>query len=55
MDFDTLREKALASALTATIQNLTAAFGFHTGTEAELLLAGPLGRLIGAFHDLNLE
>jgi len=55
VDFDTLRKKALASALAATIQNLTAAFCFHSSSEAELLFAGPLGRLIGAFHDLKLR
>lgn len=55
MDFDTLRKKALASALTTAVQYLAAVFGFHTSAKAKLLLAGPLGRLVGAFHDLNLE
>jgi hypothetical protein len=50
MNLDPLREKTLASTLTATAQNGATAFGLHAGTEAELAFTRALGRLVGALH-----
>lgn len=50
MDFDTLRQQALAATLTATSENGASALGFHPRAETKLLLACALTGLIGAFH-----
>ena len=50
MNLDALRQEALTTALTAAGENRTTTLGLHTGSETELAFAGPLGRLIGAFH-----
>ena len=50
VDFNALRQQALASALTAAGEDGSSAFGFHAGAKAELLLARPFGRLVSAFH-----
>jgi len=53
MDFDTLWQQALAPTLAAAIQDCASVFCFHARPEAELLLASPLGWLVGAFHYLE--
>lgn len=53
MDFDTLWQQALAPTLAAAIQDGASVFGLHARAEAELLLASPLGWLVGAFHYLK--
>lgn len=53
VDFNTFWQQAFAAMLATTIQNRTSAFGFHASAESKLLLAGPLGWLIGAFHYLE--
>jgi hypothetical protein len=50
VDFDTLRQEALATALPTAAQNGTAALGLHPRAEAKLLFARALAGLIGAFH-----
>jgi len=55
MDFDTLRQKPLATTLAATAQNGSAALGFHPRAEAKLLFARALARLIGAFHSSEIS
>jgi len=53
VDFDALREKALATASAAAVEDGAAILGGHPSAEAELLLARALGRLIRAFHKLE--
>lgn len=53
MDFNTLRQQALASTLTTTAQDCAAAFGLHPRAEAELALARTFAGLIGALHILK--
>ncbi len=53
MDFDTLRQKALASPLATTAQNGAAGLGRHARAETKLLLARAFGRLVGAFHKMR--
>jgi len=50
MDFDTLREEALASPLAAAVQSGAPGLGRHARAETKLLLARAFGRLVGAFH-----
>ena len=50
MDLNTLRQEALASTLTTTVQDGATAFGLHAGTEAKLAFARALGWLVGALH-----
>ena len=50
MNFDTLRQEALASMLAASAQYCASGLGRHARTETKLLLARALGRLVGAFH-----
>jgi len=50
VDFDTLGQQALASALTAACEDGAAALGLHPRAKAKLPLASALARLIGAFH-----
>lgn len=49
MNFDAFRNQALAALTTTTANDVLAVLGFHAGAKAELLLAGPLGRLVGPF------
>ncbi len=51
MKFAALREQAFTALLTAASKNGASLFGRHPGAEAKLLLTGPLGRLVGAFHN----
>ena len=50
VDFDTFREKALASVAPAAVEEFAALLGFHAGPETELPLPRALGRLVCAFH-----
>jgi hypothetical protein len=50
VDLNALRHQALATALAASSQSCSAAFGFHPGAEPELPFPGTLGSLIGSFH-----
>jgi hypothetical protein len=50
VDFDTFREKALASVAPAAVEEFAALLGFHAGPESELPLPRALGRLVCAFH-----
>lgn len=50
MDFNTFGHQALATFLTPTTQNVPTIAGGHAFTKAKLLLAGPLGWLVGAFR-----
>jgi hypothetical protein len=50
VDFDTLWQESLTTALTATAQNSATSLGLHARTEPKLLFAGSLGRLISTFH-----
>ena len=50
MNFDALRQEALASTLAAAGKNCPSAFGLHAGTESELLFPRAFRWLIGAFH-----
>jgi hypothetical protein len=49
LDLNSLGNETLAAFLATTAQNVPAGFGGHAGTETELLFAGALGWLIGAF------
>jgi hypothetical protein len=54
-NFNTLRNQALAAFLAAAAQEISPSLGCHAGAEAELLFAGALGGLIGAFaHDVRM-
>ena len=50
MDFNALRQEALAATLAAAGENGASALGFHAGAESKLLLARALRGLISAFH-----
>jgi hypothetical protein len=52
MDLNALRKQPLAAMTTATGKNRATILGLHARTKTELLLAGPLGGLIGAFHNV---
>lgn len=47
---DALGQEALATALAATGERGTAAFGLHARTETVLAFARALGRLVSSFH-----
>jgi hypothetical protein len=49
VNFHTFGDEALAAEATATAQNVATIDGLHAGAESELLLAGSLGGLVGAF------
>lgn len=49
VNFAAFRDKALAAFLATAAQNVTTVGRFHAGTEPELALAGPFGRLVSAF------
>ncbi len=49
MNFHTLGHKALAARFAATSENGATVHGLHAGAEPELLFAGALGGLVGAF------
>lgn len=53
VDFDTLRQQALAAALAAAAQNGAPTLGLHPRAKAKLLLPGALAGLVGAFHMLE--
>lgn len=53
VEFHTLWQQALATALTAAAEDGASALGSHAGTEAELAFAGAFGRLVSAFHVLG--
>ena len=53
MNFNPLRQKALASPLTAAVQGCAAGLGRHARAETKLLLARAFGRLVGAFHKIR--
>ncbi len=54
MDLGSFGQETLAAFLAAAREGLATAFGGHAGAEAVLLLAGPLGGLVGAFgHSLG--
>jgi hypothetical protein len=50
VNLNALRQEALTATLATAGKDGATALGLHTGTETELAFAGPLGRLIGAFH-----
>jgi len=50
MNFDTLRQEALASPLAAAVQGGASGLGRHARAETKLLLSRAFGRLVGAFH-----
>ena len=47
--------EALATFLTAALEQVAAGFGRHAGTEPVLVLAGTLGWLICPFHLFRLK
>jgi hypothetical protein len=47
LNFSTLRKKALATFGATATKDIATILGGHAGTEAELILAATLGRLIG--------
>ena len=49
LEIDALGNKALAAFLAAAAKNVAAGFAGHADAESELILAGALGGLIGAF------
>lgn len=49
LQLDALRNQAFAAFLAAAAEDVAAGFGGHAGAETELILAGALGRLVGAF------
>jgi hypothetical protein len=53
VNFHALRQEALATALTATSQSGTTAFGFHAGAETVLAFARAFGSLVSSFHSKN--
>ena len=53
MNFDTLRQEALASPLAAAVQGGASGLGRHARAETKLLLARAFGRLVGAFHKIR--
>lgn len=53
VNFDTLRQEALASPLAAAVQCGAPGLGRHARSETKLLLARPFGRLVGAFHKIR--
>jgi hypothetical protein len=56
LQFHTLGNETLAAFLAAPTEDVAAGFGGHAGTEAELILPGALGGLIGAFaHGFGLD
>lgn len=50
VNFNALRQQALAAALTTAGKDGAAALGLHAFAEPELLFTGALGRLVGTFH-----
>lgn len=54
VDLDTFWKQAFAAMATATVQYGPAGFGLHAGAKTELLLARALGRLVSAFHNLEI-
>lgn len=52
MNFYALWQQPLATMTTAARKNRATVLGLHARTETKLLLAGPLGGLIGAFHNV---
>jgi hypothetical protein len=50
VDFDALREKALAALLAAAGKDGAAILRLHAGAETELAFAGALRGLVSAFH-----
>jgi len=50
MEIDAFRQKSLASALATSRKGGATAFRPHARSKTVLLLAGPLGWLISAFH-----
>jgi hypothetical protein len=56
LDFNALRNKALAAFLAAAAKDVAASFGGHAGPEAELVFPCALGWLISAFaHGVCLK
>jgi len=55
VNLHTLGQQTFTTALAAAGKNRPAVFGLHAGAEPELLLAGALGRLVGAFHKPELR
>lgn len=50
VDFRAFWNKAFASLLTTTTDNIATAFGSHPRTKSVLTFSGALGRLISPFH-----
>lgn len=50
MNLNAFRNEALAAFLATAAKDVTTIAGRHASAETELLFAGPLGRLIGAFR-----
>jgi hypothetical protein len=50
VNFDALRQEALAPTLPAAREDGAAVLGLHAGAKSELLFAGALRGLVGAFH-----
>jgi hypothetical protein len=48
-NLNTLRHETLAAFLAAAAEDIATGLAGHTGAEAELLFAGALGWLVGAF------
>lgn len=55
MHLDTLGQKALPTALTATGKSGATVLGLHTGAKAELTLARALGCLVSTFRHGNVK
>ena len=49
LNLDAFWNKAFAAFLAAAAKDITSGFGGHAGTKSELIFAGALGWLIGAF------
>lgn len=55
LDLGALRQEALATKLTAPLQDRPTGAGGHPGAEPVLTFTGALGGLIGAFHGSKLR
>jgi hypothetical protein len=53
MDLNAFGQQTTATALTAAGKNRATVFGLHASAKTELLFAGALRGLIGAFHNLK--